>query len=279
MRAVSALVTACFVLLFLTAPAGANGQVTKTLELEGYEIQFVADPEIPFTARLRVKKGAQEVYDGPFIAHLGSLDEAPGSRNSAFPIAPGTDVTGDGTPDLVLLSFSGGAHCCFTLEVYALGQSFAKIAAVDGENSPPLLQQREGEAAYVVELVDWTFAYWHAPFVESPSPLVYLRWSPDGYQPAPELMRAEPLSENDLERKVASLAKDMAEAGKPVPELWREMLTMIYKGQATQAFQLLNGAWPEDQIGRAAYLTQFGAQLGLSPYFPALITLNDWPDF
>lgn len=279
MRALSALFPACLAFLFLAIPAGASEQVAKTLELDGYEIQFIADPEIPFTARLRVMRADSEVYDGAFVAHLGSLDEPPGSRNSAFPIAPGTDVTGDGTPDLVLLSFSGGAHCCFTLEVYTLGQSFAKIATVDGENSPPLLKERRGEAAYVVELADWTFAYWHAPFVESPAPLVYLRWGQDGYQPAIDLMQGEALSENDLERKTASLSKDMAEAGKPVPELWREMLAMIYTGQAAQAFQLLDGAWPEDQAGRAAYLTQFGAQLGLSPYFPALIELNSWPDF
>ncbi len=278
MRAICASLAACLVFV-LSLPASANGLVAKTLELEGYEIQFIADKEIPFTARLRVKKGEAEVYDGPFVAHLGSLDEAPGSRNSAFPIEPGTDVTGDGRPDLVLLSFSGGAHCCFALEIYSLAPDFKLIATVDGENSPPLLQKREGEAAYVIELVDWTFAYWHAPFVESPSPLVYLRWSGDDYQPAPDLMRGQPLSENDLERKVATLAKDMAEAGKPIPGLWREMLQMIYTGQAAQAFQLLDGAWPEDQIGRAAYLTQFGAQLGLSPFFPALIKLNEWPDF
>ncbi len=279
MRAVSALITAGLALLFLATPAGASGQVAKTLNLDGYEIQFIADPDIPFTARLRVKQADKEVYDGPFVTHLGALEEAPGSRNSAFPIEPGTDVTGDGTADLVLLSFSGGAHCCFTLEVYSLGPSFAQIASVDGENAPPLLQQREGEAAYVVELADWTFAYWHAPFVESPAPLVTLRWGQDGYQPATDLMQGQPLSENDLERKVASLAKAMAEAGKPVPELWREMLSMVYAGQAAQAFQLMDGAWPEDLDGRAAYLTQFGAQLGLSPYFPALVTLNDWPEF
>ncbi len=66
---------------------------------------------------------------------------------------PDTDVTGDGKPDLVL-SFSGGAHCCFTLEVYGLKPKFALLAKIDGENSPPLLQEHESEAAYMVELVD-----------------------------------------------------------------------------------------------------------------------------
>ncbi len=266
-------------LLSIAGPAGANDQVAKTLELDGYEISFIADPEIPFTARLRVSKEGQEVYDGPFVSHLGALDEAPGERTSAFPLPPGTDVTGDGRPNLVLLSFSGGAHCCFTLEVYALEPSFQLIASIDGENSPPLLKQRDGEAAYVVELVDWTFAYWHAPFIESPAPLVYLRWNGEAYEPAPDLMRGPSLSENDLERKIDALAKDMAEAGKPVPALWREMLMMVYGGQADAAFRLLDASWPEDLEGRAAYLTQFGAQLGLSPYFPALVTLNGWPDF
>ncbi len=276
---VIAALTLGFLALTLSLPAAASGEVAKSLELEGYDIQFIADPDIPFTARLRVRKGEEEVYDGPFVTRLASLDEPAGSRSSAFPLPPGTDVTGDGKPDLVLLSFSGGAHCCFSLEVYGLEPAFHLLARIDGENSPPLLKEQEGEAAHVVELADWTFAYWHAPFVASPAPLVYLRWTGQAYEPATDLMRAEPLSDNDVERKIASIAKEMAEAGKPVPLLWREMLTLIYGGQAAEAFRILEGSWPEDQVGRDAYLTQFGAQLGLSPYYPALVKLNGWPDF
>ncbi len=276
-RALAALLFCLSVIPF--AQAQTTEKIAKSLKLDGYEIQFIADPEIPFTASMKVSREGQPVYRGAFVTHLGALDEEPGARNSAFPLPPGTDVTGNGKPNLALLAFSGGAHCCFTLEIYQLEPNFAQLAKIEGENSPPLLKQPEEGGAYTIELADWTFAYWHAPFVEAPSPLVVLAWTGKDYQPDADLMRKEPLTENALDRKVAELGKQIGDAGKPVPSLWREMLELIYGGNGDQAFDLLDRAWPEDLAGRSAYLLQFGAQLGLSPYYAALISLNAWPDF
>jgi transglutaminase-like putative cysteine protease len=35
----------------------------------------------------------------------------------------GKDVNGDGYPDAVLVSFSGGAHCCWTYHIVSLGKN------------------------------------------------------------------------------------------------------------------------------------------------------------
>ncbi len=60
MRTVCALLASC--LVFTAMPiASAADKIAKTLDLDGYEVQFVADPEIPFTDRLRVNKDEQEV--------------------------------------------------------------------------------------------------------------------------------------------------------------------------------------------------------------------------
>ncbi|GAB5468936.1 MAG: hypothetical protein Kilf2KO_19660 [Rhodospirillales bacterium] len=264
---------------YATTTPAAEETIAKTLELEGYELRFIADPEIPYTKSLSVLKDGQEVYEGPFVSRLDALEEAPGGRTSAFPLPPGSDVTGDGQPNLALLSFTGGAHCCFSLQVFALTPTFAQVADIDGEDSPPLLKQVAPGGGYEIELADWTFAYWHAPFVESPAPLVLLRWSEGSYKPAIDLMASPPWSDNALERKVDQVAAEVAAAGKPVPALWREMLTAIYAGNGDQAFALLDRAWPADLPGRDAFLLRFGAQLGLSPYYPALANLNAWPAF
>jgi len=34
----------------------------------------------------------------------------------------GKDVNGDGEPDAVLVSYSGGAHCCWTYHIISLGK-------------------------------------------------------------------------------------------------------------------------------------------------------------
>ena len=40
----------------------------------------------------------------------------------------GTDVNGDGLPDVVVSAWSGGAHCCYSSGVYSVGE--------DGEACP-----------------------------------------------------------------------------------------------------------------------------------------------
>lgn len=263
-------------------PGHAAGEVAKSLEIGDYRIDFIADPDapvMPFTAALRVTRHGREVYGAPFLTRLDTLEIPPGGRNSVFPAEPGSDLTGDGRPDLALLSFSGGAHCCFTLEIFRLQPDFARIARIEGENSPPQLLPRAAGRGYLVELVDWTFAYWHAPFAASPAPLVRLAWNGEAFAADPALMRSPPLSDNDLDRKVDALAAELAAAGKAVPSLWKEMLELLYGGNGEQAFALLARSWPEGLGGREAFLLQFGAQLGLSAYYPALVALNGWEDF
>ncbi|MEO1192953.1 MAG: hypothetical protein AAFY02_14425 [Pseudomonadota bacterium] len=266
-------------LFLLSPPAVAEVPVAKSLDLAGYTVAFLADPALPFTQSLVVLKDQEEVYEGPFVAPLSALAAEPGSRNAAFSLPPGTDVTGDGTPDLALTGFTGGAHCCFSLQVLSLGTEVRLLADIAGEDSPPLLKQITEGRAYEIELADWTFAYWHAPFVEAPAPRVILRWEESRYVPALDLMRAPPLSENELERLTEEIAADMAETGKPVPALWRALLERIYSGNSDQALTLLQQAWPEDLPGREIFWLRFGAQLGLSPYYPSLARLNGWPAF
>jgi hypothetical protein len=42
-----------------------------------------------------------------------------------------TDKTGDGTPDLAVSYYSGGAHCCFSMYFYELGDEVKPIKALN----------------------------------------------------------------------------------------------------------------------------------------------------
>ena len=53
--------------------------------------------------------------------------------NENFPI--GKNLTGDGKPNLVVRTYSGGAHCCTDVHVFELGEKFRHVARFDANVS------------------------------------------------------------------------------------------------------------------------------------------------
>lgn len=51
-------------------------------------------------------------------------------------------ITGKGIPTLLISEWTGGAHCCFLLHVFEVGDDFQKVATIDGGNYYPLLHDR-----------------------------------------------------------------------------------------------------------------------------------------
>jgi hypothetical protein len=86
------------------------------------------------------------------------------------------DITGDGTPELVLSAYSGGAHCCFTYDIFSLAPNFPSVlhweAGNGGINRFALLK---GALPYQIIGSDDRFAYaFDLPFAASPFlPIVF----------------------------------------------------------------------------------------------------------
>jgi len=75
--------------------------------------------------------------------------------SSRVPI--GTDVTGEGEPDLLISEYSGGAHCCFTFHVFRIGVRFALIQSIplfDADGSHFI--HREGQKGLILYSVDYS---------------------------------------------------------------------------------------------------------------------------
>ncbi len=81
------------------------------------------------------------------------------------------DVTGDGVPDAMLTQFSGGAHCCFTHNLYSLSNPPRRILHVFSADTGTLTpQQLDGQGALELLGGDWRFAYAYGlPFAGSPA--------------------------------------------------------------------------------------------------------------
>ena len=122
---------------------------------------------------------------------------------------------------------------------------------------------------------DWTFAYWHASFAESPAPRVILRAKPGEkgtveYRLAMDLMAKSPPSSEKFQNLVATV-KGNENWSRFVPAvLWSEMLDFIYTGNPDLAWKLWDETWPTNRPSKGGFLGAFCERLSDSPYFTEL---------
>lgn len=179
------------------------------------------------------------------------------------------DITGDGTPDLVLIDHSGGADCCSTFVLLSLGQQVEELAVIDagrGEGAHFADLDRDGSFEFVGR--DWTFSGWNAAPANSPAPRIVLSWNGAFYELAPGLMRTSAPSDAKFEE----LGLDMLGApswsrGKPPASYWAAALDFIYSGHRDAAERFLMLTWPDDVEGRDAFVAEFMRKLEESPYY------------
>jgi hypothetical protein len=198
----------------------------------------------------------------------------------------GTDITGNGQPDLVISEWSGYANCCLTIHIFEIGPTFKQLGTIDaefGDSGPHFVQLDKNSkvAGLAIQIHDWTFANWNADFADSPAPKVLLRFSDGAYRVAPDLMRAPLPSAQDLEARTASIANyaPSTKGGRwpdadVSPQLWGTMLDLIYSGHTDNAWQFLDVSWPAKVHGKAIFERDFRKQLAKSLYWPALKGMN-----
>ncbi len=110
----------------------------------------------------------------------------------------GRDITGEGNPDLVVFTYSGGAHCCTRVYVVDLGPEVRVFQAGIDSNCVGEFRDLEGDSVPEYLTCDDTFAYAYCPFVCSPMPRVIMRYEPGkGYTPANHLFSELVLPESE----------------------------------------------------------------------------------
>lgn len=188
----------------------------------------------------------------------------------------GRSITSEGQPNLVVSEWTGGAHCCFIYYVFQIGDTFKLIDRLDaehGDNSDFEDLRKDGNLEFV--MADWTFAYWKTSFARSPAPTVILRYQESRYRPDLEMMRKPRPNDQDLHSMAENLKAKFADETeidgnnkwKAPPDLWSEMLDLIYSGNRDSAWRLLDMSWPVNYPNKAEFLNDFKAQLVTSPYF------------
>jgi hypothetical protein len=83
------------------------------------------------------------------------------------------DVTGDGRAELVVVSNSGGAHCCESTSIYSIeGTTPTPLLSVETNNCEGTLADLDGDGLVEFQACDDTFAYEFCSFAFSPMPPV-----------------------------------------------------------------------------------------------------------
>ena len=107
---------------------------------------------------------------------------------TALAIAPltGADINGDGFPEAIIETYTGGAHCCYGTQVYSLGEEPTLILEKPESNADGQFQDLDGDRIYEFITFDDIFALEYCPYVSSPFVKVIMVYNPEkgAYLPA-----------------------------------------------------------------------------------------------
>jgi len=257
------------------SPCPAHGTDEHRVAINQYTLRTL---RTDYQGCLEVRKDGRIVYrrDADESYTIGNnIEGAPGIPV----IKPGTDMTASGEPQVIVGSWSGGAHCCYKFEVLQLGKEFRVVAELDAQDSGGAhFEDIDHDGKYEFVANDWAFAYWRTSFAESPAPKIILRPiagtnDSDPYHLALDLMRKPAPSQTEFESKIAKIKSDEEWNHHVPPALWGGMLELIYSGHADLAWELFDRAWPSKKPGKYGFLGAFCERLSNSHY---VYDLSGW---
>ena len=218
--------------------------------------------------RIELFKAGKQVWSRS--GHRFAFDSRVNEQAATKPVGQGTDdITGDGTPDLVVREFTGQPGQ-FRFVVVSLGAEVKEVATIEARHLGQFEDlNRDGTFEFVG--ADATFDGWKSPAASSPAPRIVLKFADGKYVLAPELMaRPEPSPEQIEQLIIGVIRSNEWRGGNPPPALWGTALDLMFSGHPELGWQFLELAWPENQEGYERFLGEFRQQLLKSPYAAAL---------
>jgi hypothetical protein len=206
---------------------------------------------------------------------------------------PGDDIDGDGVPDILIFTHTGGAHCCESVKHIVCSDPPVLIAQVSGYHGGVGYGDRDGDGLFEAGLGDNAFAYWNACYAASPLPEMLYRVKKGRYELAGDVMRRNAVPEEELRATVGEMRKHfsrydeirermrsgenkfnaMPETDRAdfsffedpgwfcqsdsimlPPAVWQLMTRMIYAGQVDEAYDALDRIWPAGHGGESAFI-------------------------
>lgn len=246
-----------------------------------------------YTFKVTEKKGDEKVCMDIFRSGRKIRSDCANSMTSFAIVTrpdPGTDINGDGVPEVIVNEDTREWHCCDVYAIFSLGKSLKLITVLYGEHSYFDFKDLDNDGKYEAIGRDWNFAYWSTSFAGSPAPEVILRWKNGKYRLAEDLMKKPPPEKKELLEIASEFKKNAVFYGEIQklhwePEWWAVMIKLIYTGNGNLAWEFCDWFWPvpeEKSLGekyfkeKKVFLGEFKKQLKKSYYWADLKKMNGW---
>lgn len=222
--------------------------------------------------KIVIKKGNDKVFEESEIENHYSFGNDFDPVLEGPDLYSGRDITGNGSPHLIISNWTGGAHCCHFVHIFELGKKFKKLITVQANSSSVRFVDLDHDGFPEIEFLDGAIDYKFACFADSPGGRVVLKFKKDHYAVAPELMK----SSSPTLRKIKNLKKVMslAFAKNDNPDLpynfLNTMMELSYSGHFNLALKLADEVWPIDKPGLMKFKDEFSKSLHESIYWKAL---------
>jgi hypothetical protein len=129
--------------------------------------------------RLALSNASTTVYDAPVLSRVAGAGQLqPGGFGR--PSLRFRDLDADGTPELLLDLYTGGAHCCFLTQVFDLVASPPRKRELDFADAGARLIVVGGRVLFRTN--DPVFAYAFTDFADSGSPLALWSYTRSGME-------------------------------------------------------------------------------------------------
>lgn len=188
----------------------------------------------------------------------------------------GTDINTDGFPDIIIKTYSGGAHCCSSAHVYSLQpQNPIKIYEGRESNCPINFADVDMNGVYEILTCDDSFAYLYCPYASSYAQQVILKYDPSWmtYIPATaELIGVMSDFHFQVDISTAQSAVDGAYGewdGTTKCQMLPAVIGYLYTNQPNLAWQTLNTYYTAPDI--AEFRAQIEAIVFSSPLYQAIV--------
>ena len=237
----------------LACPASKTGQ--QTGKYAGYSVRLARSSKRGERCQALVTESTSKTSHAKTVAKDWAL-----SINRLS----GTDINGDGKPELIVQGYSGGAHCCYTYRIISLSSGLPLIREI--HDQAPVLFVKRDDGSTEIHAGDGVFDYFLLPHADSVIPQIFLRLNGDKfvdtsgehvaeYDKQIEKARSE-LGAADLDklRKSTYNQNMLIDQLPTVKKVLTIVLNYLYSGRDEQAWQALADMWPPADVERVKKL-------------------------
>ena len=264
-------------------PSGAKTAATRLIN--GYQVKIANEGSDEGKTFLVIQKAgklkalmraAKEINGGFYFSDDPKQIDGANAKASAALMRNTLDKTGDGTTDIAVEYYSGGAHCCFEITFFELGSNVRQLPAIDTANDRLTAIAKKPGGGLRFEYSEQAFAYWNINFAQSPMPAVIWEFDKsDQLSPRFDLMKKPAPSTAKLKRDAALMRSKIKLDPYTSPEdnfndweepFWAEMLDLVYTGHEDLAWQFFDMVWPAQKRGKQKFRSDFNQQLSTAAY-------------